>query len=107
MIYAHKLFTVRADGTLGSLFINRRARLPIGEWMQAESIPTKGFALRPGWHATAEPDAPHLSTQGREWRRVLIDGCVPHVRPESQGGLWYTAERCFILPNPNQRRAGK
>lgn len=33
----YKLFRQRKDGTLGSLFINRKARLPEGVWLQANA----------------------------------------------------------------------
>ena len=89
----YKLFTMRKDGTLGPLFINRRLRVPPGQWIQAEVHPTKGFALRPGWHVCSEKKAPHLSKRGRVWCRVSIAGTVrSYPRPKSQGGLWYTAE---------------
>ena len=91
IIRAYKLFRVRKDGSLGSLFIARRERLPVGKWLQSEVVPTKGFAVRPGWHACSEPRAPHLSEVGRKWFEVEILAHKEHLRPESQGGLWYTA----------------
>lgn len=42
------------------LFIGKNQPVAIGVWEKAEHIPTKGFAERPGWHAGAEPIAPHL-----------------------------------------------
>lgn len=97
MVEAYKLFKVRKDGSIGSLFIGARAKLPTGEWLQAETLPTKGFAVRHGWHGCAEPVAPHLGTKGRQWFKVLFDGITEHIRPENQGGRWYTAERMMIL----------
>jgi len=94
---AYKLFRVRKKGTLGSLFINRRAVLPLGQWMEAEAHETKGYAYRPGWHALAKPVAPHLSLKGREWYQVEIDDYEEHTRPESQGGKWFVAQRLKIL----------
>lgn len=88
---AYKLLRLRADGSLGPLFINRRQRIPVGEWLEAESHPTKGFAIRPGWHCCDKPLAPHLSKKGRVWALVHIMDETPHQRPESQGGLWFTA----------------
>ena len=85
------------DGSLSSLFIGKRNRLPIGQWLQAESLPTKGFALRPGWHCTREPLAPHLSTKDRVWVKVEIEDYTELLRPENQGGLWYLADRMRIL----------
>lgn len=93
----YKLFRVRKDGTLGPLFINKRLVIPMGEWLEAESHPTKGFAYRPGWHATLKPVAPHLSTKGRVWAKVEIEGTTMYNRPESQGGTWVLAERLKVL----------
>ena len=97
MIEAYKLFTVRKDGTLGSLFINRRRRIPIGVWLEAESYPTKGYKLRPYWHCTVAPSAPHLTMNGREWHKVLIKGVTVMQRPQSQGGTWYLADQLKVL----------
>lgn len=92
----YKLLRVRADGSLGPLFINRKQKLEVGRWYEAESHPTKGFAFRPGWHILAEQNAPHLSKRGRKWARVEFQKFQKHRRPESQGGLWFLAERMRI-----------
>ncbi len=55
------------------MFINRKAVIPIGVWLEAESYPTKGYAYRPGWHLTFEPNAPHLSENGRVWVEAEVD----------------------------------
>jgi hypothetical protein len=94
---AYKLVRLRKDGSVGSLFINRKARLTPGWWMEAESHPTKGYALRPGWHCTAKPIAPHLSTKGRCWIKVQIEDYEVFERPESQGGKWYIAKRMKVI----------
>ena len=91
-ISAFKLFRLRRDGSLGPLFINARQRIPIGKWLPAEEHPTKGFAFRPGWHATPEQSAPHLSPKGRVWCRVSLRDVTTYKRPASQGGYWYTAK---------------
>lgn len=97
-MFAYKLVRQRKDGTLGPLFINRRAILPIGKWMESEDHPTKGFKHRPGWHCTLEPKAPHLSTKGRVWVKVLVtDDFIYEPRPASQGGSWILAKRMKIL----------
>lgn len=93
----YKLFRLRKDGTLGPLFINARLRVPVGEWLEAEDHPTKGFAHRPGWHAAAKPVAPHLSEKGRVWCRVELEGVRKYPRPESQGGEWLLADRLRVL----------
>ena len=57
----YKLFEMNADGKLFPLFIGKQKETPIGEWIPAEYIPTKGFAARGGWHVGADvPDAPWL-----------------------------------------------
>ena len=97
VLIAYKLFRVRKDGTCGSLFINRRQRIVLGERLQAENHPTPGYAVRPGWHACAKPIAPHLSKHGRVWFVVQLDDYIAHQRPVSQGGLWYTANVMTVL----------
>ncbi len=89
---AYKLMRLRKDGTLGPLFINAKQRVPVGEWLVARGYITKGFKWRPGWHCTARPFAPHLSEKGRVWTEVSVVEPEVHQRPESQGGLWYTAQ---------------
>ena len=96
----YKLFRKRKDGTLGSLFINRKARLPVDQWMQAESHRTKGYAFRPHWHVLERPEAPHLTLKGRVWCRVemsVAEGIKTIIRRASQGGVWYLAQRIRII----------
>lgn len=98
----YKLFRVRKNGTIGPLFINRKAVLPINEWMEAEEHRTKGFAFRPGWHACIKPEAPHLKTElangeVRRWYKVELAECRIYNRPESQGGTWVLAQFLKIL----------
>jgi hypothetical protein len=98
----YKLFKVRANGTLGPLFINARQVVPLNEWLPAEDHPTKGFAHRPGWHATLQPVAPHLSEHPksgprRVWMRVEMAGVTRYARPESQGGTWALASAIRVL----------
>ena len=100
--FAYKLFRERKDGSITSLFINKSRTLPYDEWMDSENYPTSGFAERQGWHCTAEPVAPHLkmilkSGEKRVWRMVLIEDYTEFKRPETQGGLWYLANRMEIL----------
>lgn len=96
----YKLFKLRKDGTLGPLFINASMRVPIGLWLPAEDHPTKGFAHRPGWHATLKPFAPHLKDgpdSGRVWCLCEAEGVTLYDRPESQGGTWVLAQRIRVL----------
>lgn len=94
---AFKLMRLRKNGTLGSLFINCKKVYPIGEWMDAECIPTRGFAVREGWHCTFEKNAPHLSTRNRVWVEVEVDDFTTYERPESQGGAWILAQKMKII----------
>jgi hypothetical protein len=90
-VKAYKLFRKRKDGSLGPLFINRRQRVPIGIPLLADCYPTKGFAVRPGWHCSHAPIAPHLSERGRVWCEVEVLRIKKLERPLAQGGLWYLA----------------
>ena len=75
----YKLFSLKKDGSIGPLFINKRQRVKIGEWVDAECHPTKGFAVRSGWHVCSEKNAPHLSKKGRVWCRVKIVDYTSHT----------------------------
>ena len=99
---AYKLFRELKSGDITSLFINKSRKLPYQEWLESENYPTKGFAERPGWHCTAQPNAPHLkmelkSGEKRVWKMVMIEDFSEFSRPENQGGLWYLAKRMMIL----------
>jgi len=102
MTTAWKLFRLKANGALTPLFIGKSQELPVGEWMEAEDIPTKGFAHRPGWHATLKPLAPHLKEDAkgekRVWIEVVIEDFSTFKRPQSQGGTWVLAKRMMIQP---------
>lgn len=93
----YKLFRKRKDGSIGPLFINKTLRIEPGVTYQMESHRTKGFAYRPGWHICREPKAPHLSQNGREWRKVEFDLLDTIERPESQGGVWYLGKTLKVL----------
>jgi hypothetical protein len=95
---AYKLVHRRKDGSLGPLFIKRIQIFNMHEWIEAESHPTKGYALRPGFHCCAQPVAPHLSFgPDRAWVEVEITDVEGHMRSLHQGGLWFTAKRMKIL----------
>lgn len=93
----------KRDGTLGLLFINKKMVIPVGEWLQAESHPTRGFAVRPGFHVLARQHAPHLMRKDgtlspdQVRMKVEIEGFQEFHRPESQGGKWYLAERMRVM----------
>tara|TARA_B110000483_G_C17977839_1_gene458521 strand:+ start:339 stop:638 length:300 start_codon:yes stop_codon:yes gene_type:complete len=94
---AYKLIRKMKDGSLSPLFINKKSRIPVGLWMDAELNPTKGFAVRKGWHCTLTPEAPHLSKNNRVWVEVEVDDFEYFKRPESQGGTWLLAQRMQIV----------
>ena len=94
---AFKLFRKLKNGDLAPLFINKRMRISLDEWYDAECHPTKGFAVREGWHCTLKPEAPHLSEKGRVWCEVEIEDYEYYDRPESQGGTWVLAKRLKVL----------
>jgi len=96
-VRGYKLFRELKNGDIASLFINKKARHKKGMWLDAECYPTKGFAVRKGWHCCAEPSAPHLSKKDRVWLEVEMDGVKEFSRPKSQGGLWYLADKIKIV----------
>ena len=99
---AYKLVRLKKDGSLGSLFIQRKDNLPLNTWLEAEEIPTKGFSTRKGWHCTFEMNAPHLKIElsngeKRAWVKVEVEDWFKYNRPESQGGAWILANRMRII----------
>jgi hypothetical protein len=90
---AYKLCRLMKSGDITPLFINKSFRIPFNEWLEAESHPTKGFKVRPYWHCTSEPNAPHLSTKDRVWVKVEIQDYEEFQRPNNQGGLWFLAKK--------------
>lgn len=105
----YKLFRQRKDGSLGPLFIGARQRIPLGEWLPAEDIPTKGFAHRPGWHCGELPHAPHLSESNRVWAVCEIPDSEFYrfSRPANQGGEWLIAERIIVHHTLNSRQVSE
>lgn len=89
----YKLFRRLKNGGLRPLFIERKREILLGEWHEANSVPTKGFKYRPGWHACLKPEAPHLSEKGRVWVKCEVREWTIHDRPPSQGGQWILANR--------------
>ena len=77
----YKLFEMDTKGNLYPLFIDKKTTYPIGEWIQAENHPTKGFAKRPGLHIGQICSAPWLmsadgtykSQRGKQWKRVWCE----------------------------------
>lgn len=99
---AYKLFKIRKDGSIGSLFINAAERYELNTWMDAQPIKKSGFAFRCGFHCLFSPLAPHLkselsSGEKRAFFKVEVDEYQYFTRPESQGGKWILAQRMKIL----------
>jgi len=94
---AYKLLRQRHNGSFGPLFINRKQIIEINKWLKAECYPTKGFAIRKGWHTTSKPIAPHLHKRKRIWAKVEIKNFKKLYRPISQGGLWFIAQKMKII----------
>lgn len=97
----YKLVRTKKDGKLYPLFINKTIETPIGVWMDAECHPTKGFAVRQGWHCCFKPIAPHLKTllsngEQRVWIECEVEDWESYDRPESQGGAWILAQKMKI-----------
>lgn len=93
----YKLFRVRKDGTIGPLFINKKQIIEFGKWLPAKAYPTKGFAFRPGWHASIKKSAPHLGKKGRRWYRAEVRDFQRLQRPAAQGGEWVLANWIKVL----------
>lgn len=94
---AYKLMRQLKDGTVHPLFINKRESTMFGVPLKAECYPTKGFAVRQGWHCCFTPYAPHLKEnlangERRVWVEVLVRNYDTYDRPESQGGKWILAQ---------------
>ena len=94
---AYKLVRKLKSGKLTPLFINKSVGIEFDTWYKSECHPTKGFKVRQGWHCTSTPNAPHLSPKGRIWVKVEIKDYESIKRPESQGGLWYLADKIRFL----------
>ena len=97
MMIAYKLIRKLKDGSLSPLFINKKSRIPLNVWLDAEFHPTKGYYQRKGWHCTLKPIAPHLSLKNRVWVEVEIDEFEYYERPESQGRTWVLAQKMKVI----------
>ena len=94
---AYKLMRLGKDGNVYPLFINKKEQTQFGVPLKAKCYPTKGFAVRQGWHCCFNPIAPHLkeklaSGERRVWVEVKVKDWESYDRPESQGGAWILAQ---------------
>lgn len=94
---AYKLCRQLKSGDITSLFINKSEVLKRNIWLEAKCYPTKGFKIRPFWHCTAKPKAPHLTMKNRVWVEVEIKNFEEFMRPVFQGSKWFLAKTIKIL----------
>lgn len=99
---AYKLMRLLSDGKVYPLFINKNVPIEFNIWLESECHPTKGFAVRTGWHCCFTPLAPHLkkelsSGEKRVWVEVEVNDYKTYARPESQGGTWILARQMKAL----------
>ena len=92
----YKLVRKLKDNKLYPLFIDKKRSYVFHEKRYAECIPTKGFALRTGFHCCIKPYAPHLKMklsngENRVWMECEVEDYTFYDRPESQGGKWVLA----------------
>lgn len=98
----YKLLRIK-NGKLYPLFINRNQEIEVGKTYQAETHPTKGFAVRKGFHCLLQPNAPHLKTELKNGeKRIWVECDVGDTytqfikRSPRQGGLWCIAQQITI-----------
>lgn len=99
---AYKLMRLGKDGNVYPLFINKKEATRFGKILQAECYPTKGFAVRCGWHCCFTPYAPHLkeklaSGERRVWVEVKVKDWESYDRPASQGNAWILAQNIIAV----------
>ena len=81
ILRGYKLFEQDPMGNLYPLFIGKKEAMPIGEWIKAKILPTKGFSVRPGLHIGQICSAPWLmsadgtykSQRSKYWKRVWVE----------------------------------
>jgi len=94
---AYKLFRILKDGSIRSLFINKKMKYDLNTWYNAEPHLTKGYKFRKGFHCLENPVAPHLSEKNRAWFLVEIKNFTKFERPISQGGIWFLADKIKLI----------
>ena len=95
VVDAYKIFNVKSKspGEIFPMFIGANKPTPIGEWVEAEFLPTSGFADRGGWHAGVLPVAPHLMKktgqmpENRVWAKVSMPNDVDWNAELARRGL--------------------
>lgn len=118
----YKLLRKAKDGKLYPLFINRKEATVFNEWLQAECYPTKGFAVRKGWHCCFKPYAPHLKIdlangEHRVWVECEAEECEKYkdeIKHKYSTGLYslnnlakeYSVSKktVLLIVNPESKR---
>ena len=95
--FGYKLFRLKKNGKITSLFANKQEELVYNKWLKAELHATRNLAPRLGFHALPSKRAPHLSKSGRVWKRVILRNVNVLKRPKSHGGTWYIAQGMKII----------
>lgn len=95
---AYKVMRLRKNGTLGTLFINRKQVIPLGVWLDYESHETKGFAFRPGWHCMPNPVFPPQLAKhvDRVICEVEVEDFEMYERKFTQG-MWILAKKIKVI----------
>ena len=88
ILRGYKLFEQDPMGNLYPLFIGKKEVMPIGEWIKAKILPTKGFSVRPGLHLGEICSAPWL---------MSADGTYKSQRSKYYKRVWALCE--YIAEN--------
>lgn len=85
---AKKLFTLRKDGTLSSLFYDKKRKLTVGVMYSARNCAPPGRIPRPGFRAVKRKNTFHFVTNGRVWCEVWLENVTEDTN--------YRSSTCFI-----------
>ena len=105
----YKLFEQDTKGNLYALFIDKKTVMPMDTWMLAGNYPTKGFAVRPGFHiGEGIPSAPWLmshdgtykSQRSTYWKRVWAEVEYIADNDYTEGVELFLPDKCFKTMPP-------
>ena len=95
---AYKIFKVRKDGSLGSLYCDTKAKYYLDKWYRSSPYYHPKLKFRPGFHATLKPYAPHIKIKkNRAWYKIDVEDYTFFDRPACQGGKWLVCKKMKIL----------
>lgn len=69
----YKLFEQKGE-QLSPLFIDKKEPTPMKKWVKAKIVPTKTYAVRPGWHVGTIPDAPWFKCENGTYKSRFAHG---------------------------------